>query len=578
MCFYFFGKSALKSIKSNIKYGCSYNIRKYYAYIYSTYGCFFYNGTEDAHNFLFFETSATIITLVLLGNVLEKRSVKQTTTSIEELSNIQITQAKIERNGEVLLLEFNEIKVNDILIVSSGDKIAVDGIIIEGTASVDESMITGESIPIDKSIDDHVIGGTILLSGSIKIKAKKVGKDTLLSNIIGLVKNAQNNQPKIQKIGDKVSAFFIPFVILVSLLTFIFSYYVFNIEFVDSMLRSIAVLVISCPCAMGLATPTAVMVGIGRAVKNGILIKGGNTLEKFASIKHMLFDKTGTITTGRFKIKSINVFNNDENFIKNIIYNIELHSSHPIATSLVSELKNFSNKLILSDINEEKGVSISAKYNNDIYKIGSERILNEELESVHDLYLLKNDILITTIDISDEIKTDTNKIIKSLNNIGVNTSLISGDKESKCADVSNEMSFQSIYSHKLPHEKLEIIKKYNRKYNTAMIGDGINDSPALSEATIGISISDSTGVAIQSSDIILLNKNNLNQLPLAFKISKHTFLTIKQNLFWAFSYNIIAIPLAALGYLNPMWAALFMAFSDLVVVGNSIRLKYKKLN
>ena len=325
-------------------------------------------------------------------------------------------------------------------------------------------------------------------------------------------------------------------------------------------------------------TPTAVMVGIGRAAKNGILIKGGNTLEKFASIKHMLFDKTGTITTGRFKIKSINVFNNDENFIKNIIYNIELHSSHPIATSLVSELKNFSNKLILSDINEEKGVSISAKYNNDIYKIGSERILNEELESVHDLYLLKNDILITTIDISDEIKTDTNKIIKSLNNIGVNTSLISGDKESKCADVSNEMSFQSIYSHKLPHEKLEIIKKYNRKYNTAMIGDGINDSPALSEATIGISISDSTGVAIQSSDIILLNKNNLNQLPLAFKISKHTFLTIKQNLFWAFSYNIIAIPLAALGYLNPMWAALFMAFSDLVVVGNSIRLKYKKLN
>ena len=214
---------------------------------------------------MFFETSATIITLVLLGNVLEKRSVKQTTTSIEELSNIQITQAKIERNGEVLLLEYNEIKVNDILIVSSGDKIAVDGTIIEGTASVDESMITGESIPIDKNVDDHVIGGTILLSGSIKIKAKKVGKDTLLSNIIGLVKNAQNNQPKIQKIGDKVSAFFIPFVILISLLTFIFSYYVFNIEFVDSMLRSIAILVISCPCVMGLATPTAVMVGIGRS-------------------------------------------------------------------------------------------------------------------------------------------------------------------------------------------------------------------------------------------------------------------------------------------------------------------------
>ena len=577
--FYFFGKSAMKSIKSlTLNMDVLITLGSTAAYIYSTYGCFFYNGTEDAHNFLFFETSATIITLVFLGNVLEKRSVKQTTTSIEELSSIQITKAKIERNGKVLLLEFNEIKVNDILIVNSGDKIAVDGTIIEGTACVDESMITGESIPIDKRVDDHVIGGTILLSGSIKVKAKKVGKDTLLSNIIGLVKNAQNNQPKIQKIGDKVSAFFIPFVILISLLTFIFSHYLFNIEFVDSMLRSIAVLVISCPCAMGLATPTAVMVGIGRAAKNGILIKGGNTLEKFASIKHMLFDKTGTITTGRFKIKNINVFNNDEKLIKNIIYNIELHSSHPIAKSLVSELKNFSNKLILFDINEEKGVSISAKYNNDIYEIGSERILNEELESVHDLYLLKNGILITTIDISDEIKTDTNKIIKSLNNIGVYTSLISGDKESKCADVSNEISFQSVYSQKLPHEKLEIIKKYNKKYNTAMIGDGVNDSPSLSEATVGVSISDSTGVAIQSSDIILLNKNNLNQLPLAFKISKHTFLTIKQNLFWAFSYNILAIPLAAFGYLNPMWAALFMAFSDLIVVGNSIRLKYKKLN
>ena len=256
---------------------------------------------------MFFETSATIITLVLLGNVLEHRSVKQTTTSIKELSDIQNTIAKVERDNKIIEVNFEDIEVGDILLVNSGDKIAVDGVIISGDCTIDESMITGESIPVVKNENDNVIGGTILLSGNIRVKATNVGSDTLLSQIIELVKDAQNNKPKIQKLGDKVSSIFVPIVLVISLFTFLFSYFVFDITLVDSFLRSIAVLVISCPCAMGLATPTAVMVGIGRAAKNGILIKGGDTLEKLASVSHILFDKTGTITTGKFRIKEFSI-------------------------------------------------------------------------------------------------------------------------------------------------------------------------------------------------------------------------------------------------------------------------------
>ena len=576
---WYFGKSAWSSVKSrSLNMDVLITIGSSAAFIYSTYGWYLYNGTELAHKFLFFETSATIITLVLLGNVLEHRSVKQTTTSIMELSKIQNTQAKIDRNGEVFVVDFDNIKVGDILIINSGDKIAIDGVILEGFASIDESMITGESISVEKEIGEQVIGGTILISGNIKVKANRVGKDTLLSNIIDLVKDAQNNKPKIQKLGDKISSYFVPVVVFISIITFLLSYFVFKIEIVDSLLRSIAVLVISCPCAMGLATPTAIIVGIGRAAKNGILIKGGNTLEKFASIRHMFFDKTGTITSGNFKIKNLNVINEDESFVKTIIYNLEQHSSHPIASSLVHELKDYSEQMNLTEITEVKGISISAIYKGDKYIIGSKRILKEKIETSHDIYLIKNDVLISTIDIVDEMKENTSEIINSLKNLNIECSLISGDKKSKCLDVSKSINFKSVYSEKLPNQKLEIIKEHNLKYNTAMIGDGINDAPSLSESTIGVSLGEATGVAIQSADIILLNKNNLSQLPLSFKISKHTLLTIKQNLFWAFSYNIIAIPVAAFGYLNPMWGALFMAFSDIVVIGNSIRLKYKKLD
>ncbi|MBC8303788.1 MAG: cadmium-translocating P-type ATPase, partial [Pelagibacterales bacterium] len=571
----YFGKSAFNSLKTGVpNMDVLIFIGSSAAFFYSLYGWWLFYGTIEVHNYMFFETSATIITLVLLGNVLEHRSVKQTTTALKDLSKIKNTIAKKVFDDKIVDIKFEDIMKGDILIINSGDIIPTDGTIIWGNCTLDESMLTGESLPIAKKTNNMVIGGTTLLSGSIKIKASEVGNNTILSQIIELVKNAQKEQPEIQKLGDKVSAIFVPVVIGISIFTFFICHYFSNIPFTDSFLRSIAVLVISCPCAMGLATPTAIMVGIGRAAKNGILIKGGNTLEKMASIKNIAFDKTGTITTGNFKILDLNIIEGDENEIKNIIYNIEKHSSHPIANSLVNELKDYSAKLNIKYIEEENSFGITAQINNDIYFIGKEVSANQKRK--FDVYLKKNDTTIATINLRDEIKDETQKIINNLKE-EYTTSLVSGDRKEKCDELNKSLLFDEVFSNQSPEDKLKIIEELNKENNTLMVGDGINDAPALSKATLGVSLGNASQIAIQSSEIILLNKENLKQLPKALKIGKHTLLTIKQNLFWAFSYNIIAIPIACLGYLNPMWAALFMAFSDIVVIGNSIRLKFKRI-
>ena len=572
----YFGKSAWSSLKTGIpNMDVLIFIGSSAAFFYSIYGWLIFGGTAEMHHYLFFETTATIITLVLLGNVLEHKSVQKTTTAIGDLSSIQEVIAKIEVNGIIKEVSFDDIKVGDILVVNSGDKIPTDGIIVSGSAYIDESMITGESIPTSKNKDADVIGGTIITDGNVKIKASKVGSDTLLSQIIELVKNAQNNKPNIQKLGDQVSAVFVPVVLSIAILTFFIGHYYFLLSMQEALLRGIAVLVISCPCAMGLATPTAVMVGIGRAAKNGILIKGGDSLEKLASIKSIVFDKTGTLTTGKFIVSNFNAINEDAQKIKNIIYNIEQHSSHPIAKSLCSEFKENSSPLELNNIIEEKGVSISAKIEDDIYTIGSSNIhLSDER---HDLFVLKNNTLIATLDISDELKTNTDLVVSSLHKTGYTTTLLSGDKKDKCDKLSKELGIRTTFSEQLPQDKIAKIEEQVNQYPTAMVGDGINDAPALAKATIGISLGNATQIAIQSADVVLLNNENLEQLPQALQVGKHTLLTIKQNLFWAFSYNLVAIPIAFLGFLNPMWAALFMAFSDVIVIGNSIRLRYKKI-
>ena len=573
---HYFGKSAFKSLKIGVpNMDVLIFMGSSAAFFYSIYGWWYFYGTNEVNNYMFFETAATIITLVLLGNVLEHRSVKQTTTALKDLYKIQKTSAKKIVDEKIVEIGFKEIKKNDVLLVNSGDRIPIDGKVVWGNCSVDESMITGESLPVSKEINSDVIGGTILNSGSIKILVTNIGNDTILSQIINLVKDAQKDQPNIQKLGDKVSSIFVPIVILISIGTYFISHFIFDIDSVDAFLRSIAVLVISCPCAMGLATPTAIMVGIGRAAKNGILIKGGITLEKIGKIKNIAFDKTGTITTGKFKIAQLNIISGDEYEIKNIIYNLEKHSSHPIANSIINELSDYSKELKLNDIYEKNGFGIYASFNGSSYFIGKN--FDESKDQKFDIYLKKDNKIIATIDIKDEIKKGTKEVFKNLKENKYTTTLISGDHKEKCDQLNQILSFNKVYSNQLPEEKLKIIEKLNINNDTIMLGDGINDAPALSKAFLGISLGNASQIAQQSSEIILLNKDNLNQLPKALKIGEHTLKTIKQNLFWAFSYNIIAIPIACLGYLNPMWAALFMAFSDIVVIGNSIRLKFKKI-
>jgi len=585
-CMYF-GKSAWNSLKVGVpNMDVLIMIGSGAAFAYSAAGTILFYGTYEVHNYIFYETAATIITLVLLGNVIEHRSVKQTTSAIRELSKLQITIAKkvLLHNGETIIQEVSskDILVGDVLLVNTGDKIPVDGSVLSGNVSVDESMITGESIPTEKLNGDKVIGGTILINGSMKMVAEKIGKETVLSKIIEMVKNAQQSKPAIQKLGDKVSNIFVPIVLFVSIVTFFVCHFAFDIPIQKSLMNSIAVLVISCPCAMGLATPTAVMVGIGRAAKNGILIKGGSSLEEFAKVQSIVFDKTGTLTTGNFRIKNIistGEISKDE--IESLLYHLEQRSSHPIAKSIVQELKSKSIKPIsFSYIKELKGIGIEAKSSDgNIYKVGSFRIVSEiTSDNLHSLYILKNNSLIGFVDMEDEIKINAEETISFLKSQNIHTIMLSGDIKKRCEAIGNRLGISEIYSEQLPDQKLSLIDSFSRQWRVAMVGDGINDAPALAKASVGISIGNATQVAINSSQIILLKEKDFSQLRTAYLISKHTLKTIKQNLFWAFFYNVVAIPIAAAGFLNPMIGALTMAFSDVVVIGNSIRLRTKKLN
>ena len=547
------------------------------AFVYSLYGSLAGLG----HDFLFYETSAMIITLVLLGNLLEKRAVARTTTAITELTKLQVQKARKIVGTNIVEVDVKYLKTGDILQVNEGDKIPADGEIINGTVSIDESMLTGESEPILKENGAIVVGASLVNSGNMQMRVTATGRNTILAQIIELVKSAQADKPDIQRLADKISAIFVPVVLAIAALTFVLSYFVFNINFQNAMLRSIAVMVISCPCAMGLATPTAVMVGVGRLARNGILIKGGQTLEIFSTIKNIVFDKTGTLTTGNFKVKNIQCYHDySENEVKNIAFQLERHSSHPIARSLVSEFSNIvsNNDFLLENIKEEKAVGVKGNdKKGNIFEIGSYRIVQHLTDDdSHHIYLRKNDQIIATIDIQDELKSNTAETINYLKSQGINPVILSGDKQLKTAEIAKKIGINEFYAEHLPEQKLEVISRLSAEAPTAMVGDGINDAPALAKATLGVSLGNASPVAIQSSEIILLN-DRLDYLQKAVAISQHTLLTIKQNLFWAFAYNVVAIPVAALGYLNPMWGAIFMAFSDVVVIGNSLRLRGKRI-
>jgi P-type Cu+ transporter len=546
------------------------------AFVYSTIGA-----VLDEPNFLFFETSATIITLVLLGNWFEKRAVKQTTTAIEDLTKLQVEFAKkIMPSGTVVTIEASEVLPGDWLQVNEGDKIPVDGTVLKGSADVDESMLTGESLPVSRLPDDRVLGGSIVSGGSLTIAATATTRDTTLSQMIELVKSAQLNKPDIQRLADRISGVFVPVVLVIAVLTFVVAVLGFGLAPQKAMLNAIAVLVISCPCAMGLATPTAVMVGVGRLAKNGILVKGAQTIEIFADIKNFVFDKTGTLTTGEFRIKQITYHGGDEAEINAAMLKMEGHSSHPIAQSLVKELskRSLNGAAKISMIKEVKGQGITAQDGDgNTLKIGSHRFVAPTAQAGEaTLFFSKNDELLATVEIEDDIKPEAKELMDTLRKADKTPIMLSGDRKVKTTEVAQKLGIERVYAEQLPADKLDIIQQLNAEAPTAMIGDGINDAPALAQATLGVSLSNASQVAVQSAQIILLN-GNLDRLGNALAISTATLQTIKQNLFWAFAYNIVAIPIAAMGFLNPTWGALFMAFSDVVVIGNSIRLKSRKV-
>lgn len=577
-----FGKSAYGSVKAGFpNMDVLIVIGVISAFSYSLYGAISLP-LHEAHAYLFFETAAVITTLVLLGNVIEHRSVKQTTTAIEELVKLQQVKALLVVGNQISEINAEQIVKFDLLQINEGNRVPADARITEGSCWVDESMLTGEFAPVEKKIGDEIIGGTIITKGNVKAKAIRTGNETVLAHIIRTVQEAQISKPPIQKLADKISAIFVPVVLIIAISTFLLSFFVFDIGFKISLLNSIAVLVISCPCAMGLATPTAVTVGLGKAAKNGVMIKGGDTFESLSKIKTIILDKTGTLTTGKFSITDYYFTNeNERKELLNIIYHLEGKSSHPIAVSVAEILKENNSPLSLIEVEELKGQGIKAVLNNETIQLGSSKWLGhlfpEKIKNNFSLFLIINNEPKAALKIADEIKSDARATIEIIKSMGIHPILLSGDKENVVESLARECGITEFYFEKNPIEKLEIVKSIHGKTVVAMVGDGINDAPSLAQASVGISFGNASQVAINSAQVVLLNKEKLTPLLDAIAISKMTIQTVKQNLFWAFFYNVIAIPVAAIGYLNPMIGALSMAFSDVMVIGNSIRLRFRKI-
>jgi P-type Cu+ transporter len=573
---YFFGRSAVKSLMHGIaNMNVLITVGALAAFIYSLVGMWQNLGMD----YYFFETTASIITLVFLGNYLEEASIQATQKAVKSLTNTQVVMANMiayddAHEEQIFPVENIYLKSGDLVLIKNGEQVPADCKILWGDCMVNEAIVTGESLPIAKQKKDFLIGGSVLENGTVKAQVTAAGKDSVLSGIVQMVQNAQAEKPAMQKLADKISSIFVPLVLGIAAITFLLNYYAFSIPFGNAIMRAIAVLVISCPCAMGLATPAAIAVGLGRAAKNGILFKNANALEFFKNITQVVFDKTGTLTTGKLSIAKFET-SIDENEFKKIVYSLEKFSNHPVAKIILQEWKT-NNAIAWKKIEEIKGLGIQAEDDKgNIFEAGSFKLYNNaSTESIHNIYIYKNKIQIGWIDLQDEIRPEAKAVIDYLQKQNIKTILLSGDHKSKCENVAKQLGIQNIIAEQTPEQKLETITRLNNETPTAMVGDGINDAPALAKATIGISLSDASHIAMQSADVILMN-NGIKNLPLALGLGKHTFITIKQNLFWAFIYNIVAIPIAAFGLLIPTLAAIAMGFSDIVLAANSVRL-YKK--
>jgi len=546
--------------------------------------------------------AAMILAFHLTGRYLETKARGQASSAIRELINLGAKTAIVLIDGEEREIPVHKLKVGDIFLVKAGAKVPADGIIIEGSANLDESIATGESLPVYRQTGDRVLGATLNLDGFIKVQTEKVGKDSFLAQVVKMVEDAQHSKVPVQLLADKIISVFVPVVLMLSVLTFfawlLFPSFMSNISdairtiiplssanygLAAALMAAIATLVIACPCALGLATPTALMVGSGVGAERGILIRNGEALQRMKDVKAIVFDKTGTITYGNLKLLKIMSPKLSEQEILQISFSLEQGSEHPLAKAIISEalVRNLK-ALPIEEFTNYSGKGISAKINGQTYYLGNLALLIEKGIKTDELslkdnpypyatsvFLMDNEQVLGILYLADTIRPEAFSVVNTLREMGIESILLSGDNQETTASIAKECGINKFIADALPQDKARIIKELKKEYGAlAMVGDGINDAPALKKADIGIALGQGADIAIESADIVIV-PNKLELIPKAIKLSLATFQKIKQNLFWAFFYNVIAIPLAIFGALHPIIAEIAMAISSVTVVSNA---------
>lgn len=562
---------------------------------------------------VYFETSAMIVTIIVLGNLLEARAKGQTGAAIKGLLDLQAKTARIIRNGEATDVPIEAVTVGDVAFIRPGEKIPVDGVIIEGHSTVDESMLTGESLPVDKQVSDHVTGGTINQQGLLKVEATAIGSETALAQIVQLVRQAQSSRAPIQRLADQVAAVFVPVVIGIATLTFIIWLLLPGVSFVSAMLRFVAVIVIACPCALGLATPTGIMVGMGNGARKGILFRNGEALEQSNSLTTIVLDKTGTLTEGKPRVTDVVIADTmrvpagasipPQQDLLRLAASAESGSEHPLGMAIVTEAESM--RLTLSaptDFTSLTGRGIKATIDGREVLIGNQRLMQEyevqtqslraeaqrlQAEAKTAMWVAVDGAVSGLIAVADTLKQTSREAVEEMRAAGLQVAMITGDNEATARAIAVEAGIETVFAEVLPADKANYVRKLQDSgEKVAMVGDGINDAPALAQANIGIAIGTGTDIAIEAADVTLM-RGDLLAVPQALRLSKQTMQTIKQNLFFAFIYNILLIPIAAgilypfewapdfLRQLSPILAAVAMGLSSVSVVTNSLRLKGK---